>query len=83
MREMRIGYACVATDDQTLDMQHDALKRAKCRQVYEEQASGKSTGRPQLERRKINFELITEKIETAPQQANSSFTYLAPLLTLS
>ena len=45
---MRIGYARVSTDDQTLDLQKDALKRAKCREVYEEHASGKDTGRPQL-----------------------------------
>jgi DNA invertase Pin-like site-specific DNA recombinase len=32
-----------------VDLQKDALKRAKCREVYEEQASGKNTGRPQLE----------------------------------
>jgi DNA invertase Pin-like site-specific DNA recombinase len=96
---MRIGYARVSTEDQTLDLQRDALKRAKCRQVYEEQATGKNIGRPQLEaclksvregdtlvvwrldrlgrnladligliseleQRKINFESITEKIET-------------------
>jgi DNA invertase Pin-like site-specific DNA recombinase len=96
---MRIGYARVSTDDQTLDLQRDAMKRAKCRQVYEEHASGKNTVRPQLEsclkslregdtlvvwrldrlgrsladlvriiseceQRKIQFESLTERIET-------------------
>jgi DNA invertase Pin-like site-specific DNA recombinase len=46
---MRIGYARVSTDDQTLDLQRDALERAKCRRIYEEHASGKNTTRPELE----------------------------------
>ena len=46
---MRIGYARVSTDDQTLDLQRDALKKAKCKEIYEEQASGKNTARPELE----------------------------------
>jgi DNA invertase Pin-like site-specific DNA recombinase len=46
---MRIGYARVSTDDQTLDLQRDALSRVKCHQIYEEHASGKSSARPQLE----------------------------------
>ena len=45
---MRIGYARVSTDDQTLDLQRDALKKAKCRQIYEEHASGKNAERTEL-----------------------------------
>ncbi len=112
--DMRIGYARVSTDDQTLDLQKDALKRAKCRDIYEEQASGKNTDRPQLEgclkslregdtlvvwrldrlgrnltdlvslvanleQRKINFESLTEKIETSSPSARLVFHVFAAL----
>ncbi len=111
---MRIGYARVSTEDQTLDLQRDALKRAKCRQVYEEQATGKNIARPQLEaclkslregdtlivwrldrlgrnlddliglvseleQRKINFESITEKIETISPAGRLVFHVFAAL----
>jgi DNA invertase Pin-like site-specific DNA recombinase len=111
---MRIGYARVSTDDQTLDLQRDALKRARCREIYEEQASGKNTARPQLEgclkslregdtlvvwrldrlgrnladlvrlvadleHRKINFESLTEKIETGSPAGQLVFHVFAAL----
>lgn len=45
----RIGYARVSTDDQSLDLQRDALHLAGVEVIYEEMASGKSAGRPELE----------------------------------
>lgn len=48
---MWIGYARDSTDDQTLDLQRDALQKAKYRQIYEEHARGKNMVRPQLEAR--------------------------------
>ncbi len=48
MGVMKLGYARVSTDDQNLDLQRDALKRAGCDRVYEEKASGGKTDRPEL-----------------------------------
>ncbi len=47
--KQRIGYARVSTDDQNLDLQRDALKKAGCTVIYEEAASGKSVARPELD----------------------------------
>ena len=46
---MKIGYARVSTDDQTLDLQLDALRQAGAETIYQEQASGKTASRPELE----------------------------------
>jgi DNA invertase Pin-like site-specific DNA recombinase len=46
---MRIGYTRVSTEDQRIDLQRDALKRSRCREIDEEHATGKNTARPHLE----------------------------------
>ena len=45
---MKIGYARVSTDDQSLDLQHDALNEAGCGQVYSEHISSGKQERPEL-----------------------------------
>lgn len=48
---MKVGYARVSTDDQSLALQLDALKLAGCDLLFEDQGvSGSSTSRPALNR---------------------------------
>lgn len=46
---MRVGYARVSTNDQSLDLQVDALEQAGCEEVFREVASGAKTARPVLD----------------------------------
>src|ERR671938_1312016 len=46
---MLVGYARVSTQDQTLDLQVDALKKAGCEKLYTDTASGAKAERKGLE----------------------------------
>jgi DNA invertase Pin-like site-specific DNA recombinase len=49
MNITKIGYARVSAEDQNLDLQNDALTKARCTEIYKEYASGKSIqARPEL-----------------------------------
>lgn len=49
MLGMKIGYARVSTDDQSLSLQVDALKQAGCEKICRDQISGVTTERPGLQ----------------------------------
>ena len=45
---MLIGYARVSTSDQNLSLQKDALQKAGCERIYEDELSGTKDNRPDL-----------------------------------
>ena len=47
---MNIGYARVSTQDQHLDLQLKALKKAECRKIFREKLSGFQCQRPEFQR---------------------------------
>ncbi|KXU29132.1 resolvase, partial [Sphingobium sp. AM] len=45
---MKIGYARVSTEEQNLDMQLTALRKAGCKKIFQEKISGTKWERPEL-----------------------------------
>ncbi len=45
---MQVGYARISTKDQDLSLQNEALNKANCDKIYEDQASGSKTSRKGL-----------------------------------
>ena len=54
---MLIGYARVSTQDQNLDLQRRELKKAGCKKIYEDTASGKQADRKGLA---VTLEILRE-----------------------
>jgi DNA invertase Pin-like site-specific DNA recombinase len=49
-KAMKIGYARVSTQEQTLDLQTDALQKAGCEKVFSEKTSGITVLKPEFEK---------------------------------
>ena len=45
---MRVGYARVSTEDQNLELQHDALSQYGCERIFEDRISSSKSERPGL-----------------------------------
>ncbi|MGO3858593.1 recombinase family protein [Neisseriaceae bacterium CLB008] len=114
VKTYRYGYARISTQDQTLNLQQDALMKAGCDQLFTEIASGKNAQRKvlnqclnslkpgdtlvvwrldrlgrsvrdlvniigELEKNQINFESLTEKIDTHSNTGKLIFHVFAAL----
>ncbi len=62
-----IGYARVSTQDHTLELQTEALKKAGCKRIFEDRASGSWAERPGLAQARENLRagdtLVTWKLD--------------------
>ncbi len=77
---MKIGYCRVSTDDQNPDMQLSALKKAGCRKIFTDKASGAHVKRPELEKclKALNIDdtLIVWKLDRLGRSLHDLITLL-------
>jgi DNA invertase Pin-like site-specific DNA recombinase len=83
-RAVKYGYARVSTDDQNADMQHRALYRAGCRELFTDDGkSGATTKRPRLQQclKKLNpgDTLIVWKLDRLGRSLRDLITMLDDL----
>lgn len=50
LHKMLMGYARVSTEEQSLDLQLDALEKEGCEKIYQEKISGTKDERPELQK---------------------------------
>ena len=80
---MLIGYARVSTTDQNLSLQKDALQKAGCERIYEDQISGTKENRPGLQKAlemlRENDTLVVWKLDRLGRSVKSLITLVSDL----
>lgn len=80
---MLIGYARVSTIDQNLALQKDALQKAGCERIYEDEMSGSKDNRPGLNRAlemlRENDTLIVWKLDRLGRSVKSLIELVSEL----
>ena len=80
---MLIGYARVSTTDQNLTLQKDALEKAGCERIYEDELSGTKDNRPGLlkaiEMLRENDTLVVWKLDRLGRSVKSLIELISEL----
>ena len=80
---MLIGYARVSTTDQNLTLQKDALEKAGCERIYEDELSGTKDNRPgllkALEMLRENDTLVVWKLDRLGRSVKSLIELVSEL----